>query len=137
MRDELCRKGTEVQAMRRLLGKSCSNLAKNTELSLPRVKAANGIRSFAADGKVSFNDFILESNEQGRIGWKANSKKDRGMWGNGAFLHPLVDMEQVQLAVQDITDHYYDHKMLHSMHVYVMESVKVYGMFKTRMYRSY
>ena len=59
------------------------------------------------------------------------------MWGIGAFLHPLVDMEQVKLAVQDITDHYNDHKMLHSMHVYVMESVKVYGMFKTRMYRSY
>ena len=110
--------------MRRLLGDNGCKRHKNAELSLPRMKAAEGIRSFSADGRISHKEFRLTRDEHGKVRWRQSEKKRTS---TSEFLHPLVDMEQIYSAIQDLTDDYEEKRMLNSMHMYLMESVKIYG----------
>lgn len=53
VREDLCKKGIEARAIKCLLGEDGAKRQKGSQLSLPRLKAANGVRSFSADGKIS------------------------------------------------------------------------------------
>ena len=123
VREDLCKKGIEARAIKCLLGEDCAKRQKGSQLSLPRLKAANGVRSFSADGKISHHEFRPIVRDA-RVTWRLEETKRRP---EASFLHPLIQMEHVYEAIQDVTDHYASIRMLNSMRVYIMESVRIYG----------
>lgn len=122
MREALCEKGIALQTMKRLMGNSSADVkTRDSVLTLPRIQAAKGIRTFSADSNASFVKLRAGRNK-GVLEWR----REHGRVGP-MFMHPLIDLPCVTEVIQDISDEVEQNNMLDSMSVYLMASVKIYG----------
>lgn len=100
---------------------------KRFATSLPRLRAANGIRTFSARQHVRSVRLCVSKDHKGVITWRKSDDPSELTGKESLFLHPLINLKSVNEAIGDITASQQDAHMLEFTQVYLMESVNVYG----------